>query len=228
MQPRASHSPATRLASQRVPSDRVSPFIALGDYSAGGLIHETRHPFDAGLRFGRGRQTDAVTCPAGWLEARVRNAIEAAELSPIKVLPIQVSAPAPLLYHRETARSCHSMLCGRDALRPEICLVFDDAALATSTANAVEALNSLRTRGFRIGLNARRSWLSLRCQALLPLIETIWVNAAQLEIEDEIAQRTRSALAAGTSCIGFGGTWSQTEEYSRAGITHLFRPRTDA
>lgn len=228
MQPRTLQSLSGSLASNTPPSDRVTPVISLSDYSAGGLIHETRHDIDSSLRFGRMQQNQQYTCPAEWLDARVRSAVAAAELFPVKDLTVHVRTPTTALEHPEKIHACRKAVSGNTRLVTGICLVFEDAALVTSPLATIATIRSLRSLGFQIGLNAQTSWLSLRSPALLKLIDALCVNATHLEMDRELQNSLRDASAAGIHCIGFGGSWSRAATYQSAGLTHVFRAKVDA
>ena len=228
MQARTAPSLKSRVAPSTESHDRLVAFTRLSDYAPGGVIHETQEVYDARLRFGPVQQTVADTCPADWLAARIKAAAQVAEADAIGARPIHVSAPTTALTHRNTADVCKIALNGMKACSQEICLVFEDAALSSTPAEALRAVREFRRAGYRVGINALRSWQSLRVPALMLMVDCVWINTVHLSIEADLADSVTEFGVAGVQSIGFGGKWSAYGEYEDAGLTHLFKARTDS
>lgn len=228
MQPRTLPSLKARLAASNTLENRVQPFVSLRDYSAGGLIHETSYCYDSALRFGPVKQTVAADCPAIWLSSRIRDALTEAHGTGSGSRPIHVSAPTTSLAHRNTISACVGTISECHSCTQEICLIFEDAALAMTPRDTIDALRCLRGQGFRIGVNAQRSWLSLNVPALLLMIDSVWVSVAYLNTEKTLQSHLLQLRHAGVQTVGFDASWSSENDYRTRGLTHIFNGRTDA
>lgn len=228
MQPRTLPSLSDRLSTSVQPTDRITPFVSLSDYSAGGLIHETALHYDSALRFGPVHKTVAESCPATWVAQRLSTALgEARDTASIE-RPIHIGAPTTALSHRNTAKACQATLSEYNGCTQEVCLIFDDAALATSPRDTITALGALRGAGFRLGINAQRSWLSLKSASALLMVDAVWIGAAHLDLEDGLMSGLQELRDAGIQVICFDAAWSRANEYLAAGVTHVFRAKSDA
>jgi len=209
-------------------ADRVTPFIDAESLHSGGLIQETLDQYDSTLRFGPVSQTVPEISPAKWLATRLKTALELASHAQTTGRPVHVAAPASALHHGKSVDACSNAVEQVRACAQEICLVFEDAALASLPRASLAALARFHEAGFRVGIDARRSWLSLENPSVLLVSEAVWINTAHLECEDRLSGSVRQMADAGIQVIGWGASWSRSGQLVERGVSHLYRARTDA
>ncbi len=228
MQPRSSPSLKEIISCPWPPADRVKPFVDAERLNSGGLIHETLNQYDSTLRFGPVSPTVPEISPARWLATRLETALELASRTQTPERPVHVAAPASALQHGKSVDACSNAIERARACAQETCIVFEDAALASLPAGSLAALGRFHEAGFRVGIDARRSWLSLDKPSMLLVSEAVWINTAHLDCDDQLSGPVRQMADAGIQVIGWGAAWCKSRQLVRRGVSHLFRARTDA
>jgi len=228
MQPRSSLSFKEITSCPWPPAERVTPFIDVERLDCGGLIHETLDQYDSTLRFGPVSQTAPEISPARWLATRLKTALKLASHAQTPQRPVHIAAPASALHNGKSVEASSSAIEQVQACAQETCIVFEDAALASLPAGSLAALGRFHEAGFRVGIDARRSWLSLEKPSVMPVSEAVWINTDHLDCEDRLSGSVRQMADAGIQVIGWGAAWSQSEPLVKSGVSHLFRARADA
>ncbi len=109
----------------------------------------------------------------------------------------------------------------------EICLEIEDAALALPSKTSQGGIEALRTKGFRVSLNATRSWQAALSTPLRLLLDNIRIDARNLEFEAELQDRVEAAVCCGMSVIAQHANWRDGDYLSNMGIEYALRPRAD-
>lgn len=228
MQPRP--APFSMFHSDQVngPKQRFLPIMDFASFDLVGLAHETDTAFDAPVAFGPVTGSAVSACPAEWLADVIETALGGANSLRRTVGPIHISAPSPALSHSDTPRLCEAAVRRARACPQEICLEFEDAAFFDCADEALERVSALRSHGFRVGIDARWSWQAVTTPPLRMLIDSVRVDAHQLDLEADLADRVESVAAEGISVIAEHARWRDAEPLKRAGVCLAVAPRADA
>ena len=215
-----------------LPAIRFAPVVHLQTGETVTLIAETEKRFEERAVFGRAAQAaersgDAHPSPAVWLAAHIENVANDAHTS-TALRPVIVSAPLAALLHPDTPTACDAAIRRTRLCPQEICIEISDAALALPSGDSQSAIEALRRCGFRVSLNAARSWQTPLSASLRLLLDSIRIDAQHLETEPELEKRVETAIACGMSVIAENVRWRDGEYLASLGIDHGLRPRADA
>ncbi len=226
--PHLSHSSCTNRQASPV---RFAPVVHLQTGETVILLAETEKRFEERAVFGRvapaAEGGGATSSPAAWLAEHIK-AIALDAHNHTTERPIIVSAPLAALIHPDTAMACDAAI-GRTRLCPqEICIEIADAALALPTPEVQTGIEGLRRCGFRVSLDATRSWQSPLSNSLRLLLDSLRIDARCLENEPELEDRVEAAAAAGMTIIAENAPWRDGDYLASLGIDYALRPRADA
>ncbi|MEM9845930.1 MAG: hypothetical protein AAF965_14100, partial [Pseudomonadota bacterium] len=111
----------------------------------------------------------------------------------------------------------------------EICFEIQDAALTLPAAqNAQDGVEALRRCGFRISLNATRSWQCPLSHSMRLLLDSLRVDARKIEDEPELQDRIEAAVSSGMLVIAEHANWRDSYFLGELGVEYGFRMRADA
>lgn len=192
------------------------------------MLHESARTYDAGVRFGPVQMALPTHCPADWLGEQIEQALQLAHMMELTDRPLHISAPCTALTHPETLQRALRAVHARQACPQEICLEFDNASLSADLASALAGVRTLRSKGFRIGLNALRSSCALANPALLLLIDVAHVDAGELGYDLRLARRVKTAHEEGVQIIAHGAAWRDGDQLLLAGVDQVVGARADA
>ncbi|MEM6666199.1 MAG: hypothetical protein AAF638_07325 [Pseudomonadota bacterium] len=228
MQPRPAPLSTSVSAAQSLPRQRLLPVMHLDSFDLAGMVHETSLAFDAPLSFGPVTGAQSAICPAEWLGERIEDALSVANALGNYSSPIHVSAPMPALGHADTPSACEAAVRRARACPQEICLEFEDAAYCANQGDALRHVSTLRGRGFRIGIDARKSWQATTTPPLRMLIDSIRIKADDLDIEADLASRVADVAAEGVCVITDGARWRDRDALTALGVSLAISPKADA
>jgi len=227
--PNQFHSSPTSTPVQAI---RFAPVVHLQTGETVTLIAETEKRFEERAVFGRAaiaaECSDAATqTPAAWLATHVE-AIANHAHSNTTERPVIVSAPLAALVHIDTATACDAAIRRTRLCPQEICIEVSDAALALPTPDTQSSIEALRRCGFRVSLDATKSWQAALSTPLRLLLDNLRIDARHLETEPELEDRVDAAIACGMSVIAENAPWRDGDYLASLGIDYALRPRADA
>ncbi len=226
------HQSTSAPSNHLLPAIRFAPVVHLQTGETVTLLAETEKRFEERAVFGPAasaaeRSAGAFHSPAAWLALHVEAvANDAHERTTER--PVIISAPVAALIHPDTATACDAAIRRTRLCPQEICIEVTDAALALPTGDIQSGIEALRRCGFRVSLDATRSWQAPLSTALRLLLDNLRVDARHLEAEPELADRIEAASACGMSIIVENAPWRDGEYLASIGIDYAVRPRTDA
>lgn len=229
MRPSLSHSPDT--APQNAGQNRLLPVMHLETGDAVLLFAESEKRFEERAVFGRAalaaERSEAVS-PAAWMAAHVEAVAHDAHNRTTE-RPVIVEMPLVALIHPDTALACDAAIARTRLCPQEICFEIQDAALALPAArNAQDSIEALRRCGFRISLNATRSWQCPLSHSMRMLLDSMRVDARKIETEPELQDRIDAAASAGMLVIAENANWRDTYFLNQLGVEYGFKMRADA
>lgn len=228
MQSRSTHTSFTRSTAP-APKLRFVPIMHLESGDAVATLAEAPIDFTETASFGPASILNAArTNPAKWLAEQIEDIAAAAKLLDIYDRPIIVPAPISTFAHSGTAAACEVAVQRSKLCPQEICLEFLDGALAASTQDSANRVRTLRRRGFRVSIDARKAWNTPLSTALSLSIDTYRVDARHLASDAALQEQCENASAAGISVVAEYARWRDAEWLSDFGIDYALRPKADA
>ena len=208
---------------------RLSPVIHLTTGDIVNLVAETQFAFDDRVSFGAGGQLVSRISPALWLAHQVEAVARLAYDQPCSTArPIIIEAPIVALMHPDTPIACEAAAARSRICPQEICIEVDDASLAQSKADVLKSIESLRRRGFRVGVNATRSWCTPLDTRLRLLLDSVRVDARKVWVEADLLNRIEAASACGMAVIAEHARYRDGEKLAGVGIELGRAPKVDA
>lgn len=228
MQSRISQ-PSSSPSKAPQPRLRFLPIMHLESGDAVATLAETPIGFAEKASFGPAAILDAARSnPAKWLAGQIEDIAAAASLTDVTGRPIIVPAPISAFAHSGTAQACEAAVQRAKLCPQEICLEFLDGALAASPQDAANRVRTLRRRGFRVSIDARKAWNTPLTSALSLSIDTYRINAEHLLSEPALQNQCEIAAAAGVTIVAEGVRWRDADWLSDFGIEYALRPKADA
>jgi hypothetical protein len=117
----------------------------------------------------------------------------------------------------------------RSSLLPqEIRIDFADAAIVALEDLALDRLDAFRRRGFRVGLDARKTWRTPMGARARVTFEAVRLDMPSMESLDIPMTRLEVASAEGVALIAENVRWRDAEKLAEAGIYFALAPRADS
>ena len=171
--------------------------------------------------------SQSATGPAKWLADRLLEVASAAHTFDNRMRPIIVPAPAAALGDDNTAVGCDAAIRRTTLCQQEISLEFQDSVFADGRTEAIHSVASLRKRGFRVSIDMRKSWQTQLRDGLGLMIDSIRVDARELQINEELMDLCEFASAAGILVIADKANWRDGAFFDSLGVQAGVRMRTD-
>ncbi|MBL4879324.1 MAG: EAL domain-containing protein [Hyphomonas sp.] len=206
---------------------RFQPVMHVLDGTSFGAVCELSQQYEEKATFGPLTEARAVSGPGKWLADRLLEIASAAHTSDNRLRPILVPAPAAALIDDNTAVGCDAAIRRTTLCQQEISLEFQDSALADGRSDAVHRVASLRKRGFRVAIDMRKSWQTQLRDGLGLMIDSIRVDARELDLNEELMDICESASAAGILVIADKANWRDGAFLDNVGVKAGVRMRTD-
>lgn len=211
--------------------NRLLPVMHLETGEAVLLFADAEKRFEERAVFGRvalAAEGSEATSPAQWIAERLEDVANDAHFRTTE-RPIILSIPMPALIHPDTAVACDAAIARTKLCPQEICLAVDNAALALPSSKAAQdGIERLRRCGFRVSLNATRSWDAPLSHSLRILLDSLHVDARKIESEPELQDRIDAAANAGMLVIAENAYWRDTRFLGDLGVDYGFRMKTDS
>ena len=211
--------------------NRLLPVMHLETGEAVLLFAETEKRFEERAVFGPATfaaEGSEVASPAQWIAEHVEAVAHDAHNRTTE-RPVIVELPLVALIHPDTAMACDAAIARTRLCPQEICLDVQDAALALPAArSAKEGIEALRRCGFRVSINATRSWQAPLDHSLRLLLDSLRVDARKIEDDVALQDRIEAAACAGMLVIAENAHWRDSYFLNELGIEYGFRMRADS
>ena len=209
------------------PVVRFEPVLDLATGDALGMAAELPYCFEDSPSFGPARARQPETSSAKWVADRIGEIASVAHEFRHDHRPIIVPSPVAALANPDTALACDARVRRTTFCQQEFCLEFTDTAFAGDAADCTSRVAHLRRHGFRVSVDMRRSWQTPLAEGMRLLIDTLRVDARQLD-DENLMETCEAAAGAGILVIAENANWRDANELSRIGISAGTRLRTDA
>jgi hypothetical protein len=211
----------------RKPQLRFRPVVRLADGESFGLHAEADIAFEDTFR-PRHLSDAAHPCPAAWLGDLVERVGRMAHESGHKLRPISVTAPMAALSANDGPMAAEAGIKRTSLLPQEIRIDFCDASVVAMEDLALDRLDAFRRRGFRVGLDARKSWrtpMGARARATFEAVRLDPTRCDQLEIP---LTRLEIASSEGCALIAENVHWRDAARLAEIGIHFAMSPKADS
>ena len=210
--------------------NRLLPVMHLETGDAVMLFAETEKRFEERAVFGPATgaaEGSAVSSPAQWMAEHVEAVAHDAHNRTTE-RPVIVELPLVALIDPNTPMACDAAIARTRLCPQEICLEVQDAALALPAAqNAQTCIEALRKCGFRVSLNATRSWHSPLNHNLRILLDSLRVDARKIDGNEDLQDRIEAAACAGMLVVAENAYWRDSYALNMLGVEYGFRMRAD-
>lgn len=207
---------------------RLSPVIHLLTGDIVNQVAETQFAFDDRVSFGAGSLFVNRISPALWLAHQVESVARLANETPqATARPIIVEAPIAALMHPDSPIACEAAAARSRICPQEICIEVGDATLSQSKSDILKSIEALRRRGFRVGVNATRSWCTPLDTHLRLLLDSVRIDALKVWSEADLLNRIEAASACGMAVIAENARYRDGEKLASVGIELARAPRVD-
>lgn len=210
------------------PALRFAPVIHLASGDQVGMIAELAGRPDDQVRFGPEGPAWSDHCPADWLAGQLETAVCAANAVGDYSRPIHLPLPLPSLLHPASGPACEAAARRVRTCPQEICFEVDDGLISSDDRTAIDALHGLFKRGFRLGLDSRRTWQAAVNPAIALMLTAIRIDADELADCPALAAMAERTAAWGVSIIAEQAHWRDSERLSACGIDYAVSPRADS
>ncbi|WP_018147361.1 EAL domain-containing protein [Henriciella marina] len=207
---------------------RLSPVVHLTSGDIVNLVAETQFSFDDRVSFSGNSLFVNRISPALWLAHHVEAVARLANENPqATARPIIIEAPIAALMHPDTPIACEAAAARSKLCPQEICIEVEDATLFQSKSDILKSIEALRRRGFRVGVNATRSWCTPLDTHLRLLLDSVRIDALKVWNEADLLNRIEAASACGMAVIAENARYRDGEKLASVGIELARAPRVD-
>lgn len=207
---------------------RFQPVVHLVAGDMLGLAAEEMVEFEERVLFGPVTGRTPEMDAGAWLAERLVRVASAAWAEGTQGRPILVPAPMAALVDQNTAVACDAAVRRTTMCQQEFCLIFSDAAFSAEDVDSTSRVARLRKHGFRVGIDMRRSWQTGLNEAMRLMIDTIRVDADELEQSAELQEVVAVARATGILVVADNANWRDGDHLGDSGIDGAIAPRCDA
>ncbi len=216
----------------RAPRLRFQPVVRLDDGAPFGFQTESDIEFedsfrDFGCNYSESRR-NVDTSAGEWLGALIERTARLANESNNTARPISICAPLAALTDRDAPMAAEAGAARGGLLPQEIRIDFADASLAALEDLAMDRVEAFRARGFRVGLDARKTWHTPMSARARMTFEAILLNPQTLQNMEIPVSRVEIAAAEGVALIAEHARWRDADELAQVGIHFAIAPRSDA
>lgn len=214
-------------ATVRTPRLRFRPIVRLEDGCAFGMQAEADIAFED--TFNPRHLSDAsLPSSAAWLGDLVERAARLATDTGNTLRPIAVTAPLAALASRDAPMAAEAGAARANVLPQEIRIDFLDASVVTMEDLALDRLDAFRRRGFRVGLDARKSWSTPMGARARMTFEAVRLDPKLFEAMDVPMSRLEVSSADGIALIAENVRWRDAEALADLGVHFALAPRADS
>lgn len=212
---------------ERVPRLRFKPVVRLHDGASFGLQLETDIAFEDTFH-PRHLAGAELPSPAAWLGNLIERAAKLAQDDDYRQRPISISAPMGALADLDTPMACEAGALRSKLLPQEFRIDFCDASICAMEDLALDRLDAIRKRGFRVGLDARRSWRTPMNARARMTFEAVRLDPCGCAASDIPLSRLEAAAADGVALVADNVHWRDADRLAESGIGFALAPKMDS
>ena len=206
---------------------RFRPVVRLADGSAFGMHAEADIAFEDTFQ-PRHLSDIALPTVAGWLGDVIERACRLAQDTDAGPRPLSILAPMAALADKDAPMAAEAAVARAGALAQEIRLDFCDASVCSLEDLALDRVDAFRRRGFRVGLDARKSWRTPMGARARLTFEAVRLDPSRCEALEIPMTRIEVASADGIALIAENVRWRDADKLADMGIHFAMSPKADS
>jgi hypothetical protein len=212
---------------ERAPRLRFKPVVRLADGASHGLQVETDTKFEDTFR-PRHLSDAQLPSAAAWLGDLIERAGRLAQDTDFRQRPIVIPAPMAALADPDCAMACEAGALRAGMLPQEFRIDFCDASVSNLEDMAMDRLDAVRKRGFRVGLDARKTWRTPMNARARMTFEAVRLDPFSLDAQDIPVSRLEVASADGVALVADNAHWRDADKLAESGINYALSPKIDS
>lgn len=210
----------------RQPRLRFHPVVRLDDGAAFGMHTEADIAFEDTFQ-PRHLSDAAHPSAAAWLGDLIERACRLARDTGADLRPLSISAPMAALADKDGPMAAEAGAARAGILPQEIRIDFCDASVSALEDLALDRVDAFRRRGFRVGLDARKSWRTPMGARARMTFEAVRLDPSRCEALEVPMTRLEVASADGIALIAENVRWRDAEKLAELGVHFAMSPKTD-
>lgn len=169
-----------------------------------------------------------VPSASEWLALCLRRLAQAARQYDVMVRPLHVPMPMAILHEPEAPEKSRLAVLAEDCCPQEFILEFQDTTLAQPDETVLDRMEDFRRKGFRIGLDARRSNAAPFGARLRSAVERLRIREDELLFDETVQMRAEIVSSLGGQVILDRAQWKNVDLLMSYGATHALKLLADA
>ncbi len=211
----------------RLPRLRFKPIVRMADGAAFGMHCDTDIAFEDTFQ-PRHLSDAAVPSAAAWLGDLIERAGRLAQDTATTLRPISITAPMAALSDPDAPMAAEAGVKRANLLCQEFRIEFIDASIVALEDLALDRIDNFRRRGFRVGLDARKSWRTPMGARARMAFEAIRLDPAYMGALEVPPSRLEVSSADGIALIAENVRWRDAEKLAQQGIHFAAAPKADS
>jgi hypothetical protein len=211
----------------RLPRLRFRPIVRLADGAAFGMHAETDINFEETFRH-RHLSDAALPTAAAWLGELVERAGRLAQDTATTLRPISIACPMAALSDPDAPMAAEAGVKRASLLTQEFRLDFCDASVVALEDLALDRIDNFRRKGFRVGLDARKSWRTPMGARTRMTFEAVRLDPSHMEAMDIPMMRLEVSSSDGVALIAENVRWRDAEKLAELGVHFAMAPKADS
>ncbi len=213
---------------QTTPQIRAHNCIHLcsGD-TVGAIVEYAQNFEDTPIVFPSGNEL-IQTSPSDWVGEKILDVAAMCETIECNERPLVMPVPAMVLADPLTLDACIKATAQTRLCHQEISLELTDSAITLHTEEAHAFCHMMRRKGFRVSVDARKTWENDLPGTDWLMVDTLRVRAKDIDTQRDIEDLIEVAASAGVAIIAEQAHWRDGEYLARMGIDYGTKPRADS
>jgi hypothetical protein len=211
----------------RLPRLRFKPIVRMADGAAFGMHCDTDIAFEDTFQ-PRHLSDAALPSAAAWLGDLIERTGRLAQDTATTLRPISITAPMAALSDPDAPMAAEAGVKRANLLCQEFRIDFIDASVVALEDLALDRIDNFRRRGFRVGLDARKSWRTPMGARARMAFEAIRLDPAYMGALEVPPSRLEVSSADGIALIAENVRWRDAEKLAQQGIHFAAAPKADS
>lgn len=207
---------------------RLTPSVHLCSGDAVGAVAEHAFSYDDRPFLANTHKNRAPVDACAWVGEKIRDLGVICDTLEFTTRPIILPIPARAIEPAKLLDACTHAVAQTHLCPQEISLELPDATLQVSDSYAKRFIDIFRRNGFRVSIDARKSWHAQMPNYYWLMIDTLRIKAGQIDEDQSLQDMIEAARTAGVAIIAEKPLWRQGDRLASLGIDYGTKPRSDA
>jgi len=221
-------TPQTSSAKDVTARIRIKPSMHLCSGDAVGAFAEHARTFDERPNFTHAAHTANQACPAEWIARSISDLAVICDTLGYNDRPIVLPIPACALSQPGLIEACNHAVAQTRFANQEISFEITDAVATTTGAVLQNIITNFRRNGFRVSIDARKSWSARLPATCWLMIDTLRICPHHIDTEADLEDMIDIARTAGVAIVAQKPRWRDGDYLASLGIDYGLNPYADA